>query len=411
MEHVFEDIEMPLLNVLATMERHGVLVDVDHLKRLEAEMGERLATLTKEIHELAGEEFNVDSPKQLQQILFEKLEVHKELGVKRLKKTKSGYSTDAEMMDLLSEHPLPAHILEYRQNSKLMGTYVEALPKLVHPATGRIHTSFNQAVAATGRLSSSDPNLQNIPVRTELGRKIREAFVAGPGHKLLACDYSQVELRLMAHLSGDERLLAAFTSGDDIHRRTAALVFDVAGEDVTPDMRAQAKTINFGIIYGMGAPRLAKQIHVPVREAQEFIQQYFETFPGVKDWLDGTREQARELGFVSTLTGRRRAIRDIDSGDPRAAAAARNVAVNTPLQGTAADLIKIAMIRVQDALESGFPDTRMTLQVHDELLLEVPEADVDAVQALVCDLMAGAMTLDVPLVVDAGVGDNWLQAH
>ncbi len=410
-EGVFRDIEMPVVRVLQTMERNGILVDIDHLARLSTEMAERLADLTAEIHAMAGGEFNIDSPKQLQQVLYVDLAIHEELGIKRLKKTKSGFSTDAETMEQLSEHPLPAKILEYRLNAKLKSTYVDSLPERVHPGTGRIHTSFNQAGASTGRLSSTDPNLQNIPVRTEQGRRIREAFIAPPGRKLLAADYSQVELRVLAHLTGDEALREAFASGEDIHRRTAALVFGVAPEDVDGQMRNHAKTINFGIIYGMGPPRLAKSIDVSIAEAAAFIEQYFDTFPAVKGWIDATREQAKQTGFVSTLSGRRRKVEHIDSSDQRLAAGARNIAINTPIQGTAADLIKLAMVRVNDRLKAEHPDALLLLQVHDELVLEVAEGELEAVGELVRDEMAGAMDLSVPLVVDVGTGDNWLQAH
>ncbi len=410
-ERVFRDIEMPLVRVLESMERHGVLVDSGHLRALSVEMGERLETLTKTIHGLAGQEFAIGSPKQLAEVLFEKLKVHEALGVKRLRRTKTGYSTDAEALDALSGHPLVGAVLEWRQLSKLKSTYVDSLPDLVHPATGRIHTSYNQAVASTGRLSSSDPNLQNIPVRTELGRRIRQAFIAERGHVLLAADYSQVELRLMAHLSHDEALVTAFREGDDIHRRTAALIFGVAPEAVTADMRGRAKTINFGIIYGMGAQRLAREIGLSVKDATAFIDQYFRVFSGVRAWLDRTRESARELGFVSTLTGRRRSIDNLDSTDPRLAAQALNVAVNTPLQGTAADLIKIAMVRLHSELPRRGLATRMLLQVHDELVFEVPQGELDAVTPLVKETMERALPLDVPLVVTTGVGHNWVEAH
>jgi DNA polymerase-1 len=410
-ERVFHAIEMPLVRVLETMERRGVLVDVAHLRRLAAEMGERLEALTQHIHELAGEPFNVGSPKQLAEVLFEKLKVHDELGIKRLKRTKTGFSTDAEVLDSLSEHPLPAAVLEHRQLTKLKGTYVDSLPGMVHPVTGRIHTSFGQAVAATGRLSSSDPNLQNIPVRTEEGRRIREAFVAPEGCVLVAADYSQVELRLMAHLSGDEALSEAFRTGDDIHRRTAALIFGVTPEEVTPEMRSRAKTINFGIIYGMGAQRLARSIHLSVKEATAFIEQYFQVFAGVKAWLDKTREEAQEHGFVSTIIGRRREFTNLAEADGRQFAGAMNAAVNTPLQGSAADLIKIAMVKMQAALADDLADVAMVLQVHDELIFEVPEARVEATTARAREIMEGALELDVPLVVDVGSGRNWVEAH
>ena len=410
-EHVFREIEMPLLRVLEDMERQGVLVDAAYLRGLSTEMGARLEALTARIHELAGMPFNVGSPKQLAEVLFEKLKVHEALGVKRLKRTKTGYSTDAEVLETLGEHPLVAAILEHRQLTKLKGTYVDALPALVHPVTGRIHTSYNQAGAVTGRLSSSDPNLQNIPIRTEEGRRIRQAFVAAPGTRLLSADYSQVELRLMAQLSGDAALLEAFRSGEDVHRRTAALVFGVAPDAVTSAMRAQAKTINFGIIYGMGAPRLARQIGIPQKEAAAFIEQYFKVFSGVRAWLDKTREQALREGLVTTLTGRRRLMTGLDSADPRELAGAMNAAVNTPLQGTAADLIKIAMVRLHRELLGRGLRARMLLQVHDELVLEVPEGELEAVTPLVKSVMEGALQLDVPLVVDTGTGHNWLEAH
>ncbi len=410
-EHVFRDIELPLLSVLQAMETHGIRIDVAHLRTLSVEMGERLAVVTEEIHALAGAPFNIGSPKQLAEVLFEKLKVHEQLGIKRIKRTKTGYSTDAEVLESLSEHPLAARILEHRQIAKLKSTYVDSLPDLVHPASGRIHTSFNQAVASTGRLSSSDPNLQNIPNRTELGRRIRQAFIADEGHVLFAADYSQIELRLMAHLSGDEALLSAFRDGDDIHRRTAALIFNVPESEVTAEMRGHAKTINFGIIYGMGAQRLARSIDLTVKQATEFIEQYFKVFSGVRAWLDKTKAQALEQGFVSTLTGRRRRIDTLESSDPRLAASAMNIAVNTPLQGTAADLIKIAMIRVQHELLRRRLGTRMLLQVHDELVFEVPEAELPEVTALVTELMEKAMVLDVPLLVTTGTGHNWVEAH
>ena len=410
-ETVFRGIEVPLLRVLEDMERQGILVDSAHLRALSAEMGGRIEALTARIHELAGGPFNVASPKQLADVLFEKLKVHEQLGLKRLKRTKTGYSTDADVLDAMSEHALVAAILEHRQLTKLKGTYVDSLPELVHPVTGRIHTSYNQAGAVTGRLSSSDPNLQNIPIRTEEGRRIRQAFIAAPGTLLLSADYSQVELRLMAQLSGDAALIEAFRSGEDVHRRTAALVFGVAPDAVTADMRAQAKTINFGIIYGMGAPRLARQIGIAQKEAAAFIEQYFKVFSGVRAWLDKTREQALRDGFVSTLTGRRRRMIGLDSADPRELAGAMNAAVNTPLQGTAADLIKIAMVRLHRELRTRGLRARMLLQVHDELVLEVPEDEVETVRALVKAVMEGALQLDVPLLVETGVGRTWLEAH
>jgi DNA polymerase I len=408
---VFRDMEMPLLRVLEDMERAGIAIDTAHLHALSVQMAGRLETLTREIHELAGGPFNIGSPKQLGEVLFEKLKVHEQLGVKRIRRTKTGWSTDAEVLDALAEHAIIARILEHRQVSKLKGTYVDSLPELVHPATGRIHTSYNQAVAVTGRLSSTDPNLQNIPVRTELGRRIRQAFVAPRGRRLLAADYSQIELRLMAHVSGDSALQAAFREGDDVHRRTAALVFGVKAEEVTPEMRAQAKTINFGIIYGMGAQRLARQTGLSLRQAEQFIEQYFRVFSGVRAWLDRTRAEATRTGVVSTLTGRRRRIEGLEGGDPRTMANALNMAVNTPLQGTAADLLKLAMIRVGAELPRRRLPATMLLTVHDELVFEVDEGAVEEVRTVVKQVMENALPLDVPLVVETGVGSNWLEAH
>ncbi len=408
---VFREIEMPLLRVLEDMERAGVAIDVAHLRQLSASMGERLAELTQRIHALAGEPFNIGSPKQLGEVLFERLKVHEQLGVKRIRRTKTGWSTDAEVLESLSEHEVISLILEHRQVTKLKGTYVDSLPELVHPATGRIHTSYNQAGAVTGRLSSSDPNLQNIPVRTELGRRIRQAFVAPPGRVLLAADYSQIELRLMAHISGDPALQAAFRDGDDVHRRTASLVFGVAPGAVTADMRAQAKTINFGILYGMGAQRLARETGLTLRQAEAFIEQYFRVFAGVRAWLDRTREDVTRTGVVSTLTGRRRRIEGLDGGEPRQLANALNMAVNTPLQGTAADLLKLAMIRVDAELRRRRLPAVMLLTVHDELVFEVDEAAVEDTRAVVLDAMQAALPLDVPLVVETGTGSNWLEAH
>ena len=400
------------MRVLADMEAHGVALDLDLLARISKDLEVRLGALTKEIHELAGEEFNINSPKQLGPILFEKLEVHKQVKGRKPKRTKTGYSTNAAVLEELREHPLPALILQFRGLGKLKSTYVDALPELVLERTGRIHTSYNQTVAATGRLSSSDPNLQNIPIRTEEGQKIRKAFVPGdPGARLLAADYSQVELRIMAHLSQDEYLNRAFREGEDIHRWTASLIFNLPIEEVPPELRARAKTINFGVIYGMGPNRLAAQTGLSVKEAAQFIEAYFKTFAGVKSYLDRTLEEAAANGYVTTLLGRRRYISELDSPHPRVAAAARNVAVNTPIQGTAADMIKVAMIRLHSQLLEQGLKARMIMQVHDELVLEVPEAELELAERLVVDTMSGAILLSVPLVVDVGVGRNWLEAH
>ncbi len=409
---LFHDLEMPLLLVLEEMEHKGLRVDRKVLDSLQGEYAERLTELTGEIYELAGEEFNINSTQQLGKILFEKLEVHKEVGLKRVRKTKTGYSTNAAVLESISAHPLGHLLLEYRRLQKLNSTYVEALPRLIEKETGCIHTSFNQAVAATGRLSSSDPNLQNIPIRTPEGGRIREAFVPRDrGWRILSADYSQVELRILAHISGDARLQEAFREGKDIHSGTASLIFGVPADAVTPELRAQAKTINFGIIYGMGPQRLARETGISFAEAKDFIEAYFESFPGVKDYIDGTLEQARETGYVTTLLGRKRAIDDMDAVNQMVRANLENVAVNTPIQGTAADLIKKAMLTIPKALTDRGLRALMVLQVHDELVFDVPEAELDAVGELVKAEMESAMDLDVPLVVDIGSGNNWREAH
>ncbi|MFG0318118.1 MAG: DNA polymerase, partial [Planctomycetota bacterium JB042] len=364
------------------------------------------------IHELAGREFNLNSPKQLGAILVDELEIHKQFKGRRPRKTKTGWSTDARTLDQFREHPLVEKLLEYRMLVKLKGTYVDALPALVHPGTGRIHTSFHQTVAATGRLSSADPNLQNIPIRTEDGRRIREAFVPRrEGNLLLSADYSQVELRILAHLSGDDQLRRAFREGKDVHRWTASLIFGMEIGEVPPDLRGRAKAINFGVVYGMGPQRLAQETGMSVADAQEFIEAYFRTFAGVKEFLDRTLEDARRNGYVTTILGRRRYISELDSKHPRMAAMAKNVAVNTPIQGSAADLIKVAMLRLHERLASERLDARMILQVHDELVLDVPEGELDRTRETVVDVMEKAFELEVPLVVDVGTGKNWLEAH
>ena len=409
---LFYDLEMPLLLVLEEMEHKGLRVDRDVLDSLQAEYAQRVSELTAEIYGLAGEEFNINSTQQLGKILFEKLEVHKEVGLKRVRKTKTGYSTNAAVLESISAHPLGRLLLEYRRLQKLNSTYVEALPRLIEKETGCVHTSFNQAVAATGRLSSSDPNLQNIPIRTPEGKRIREAFVPREEDwRILSADYSQVELRILAHISGDERLQNAFREGEDIHSGTASLIFGVPLDGVTPELRGQAKTINFGIIYGMGPQRLARETGLSFAEAKNFIEAYFDTFPGVKGYIDSTLEQVGETGFVSTLLGRMRAIDDLDTMNQMVRASMENVAVNTPIQGTAADLIKKAMIAIPPALADRGLRAVMVLQVHDELVFDVPGDEIDAVGALVRAEMESAMELDVPLVVDIGVGRNWREAH
>ncbi len=407
LDGLFRDLEMPVSQVLLRMERHGILIDRDFLKGLRTRFEAELQEMEQKIHQLAGEEFNIQSPKQLAVILFEKL------GLKPIKKTATGWSTDVSVLTTLAEeHDLPALILEYRQVAKLLNTYVETLPELANRETGLIHTSYNQAVAATGRLSSSDPNLQNIPIRTELGKLIRQAFVPRQkGSVFLSADYSQVELRLLAHLSGDPNLRAAFREGADVHRRTAALIAGVDEEEVTSEMRYRAKAINFGVIYGMGARALARQIDVQVKEASAFIATYFETYPGVRTFIDQTVEMAREQGWVETLLGRRRLLPDITSSNNRIRSFAERVAVNTPIQGTAADLIKLAMLRIQEQLDAGDVPALMLLQVHDELVLEVPEQHLQAARDLVVTGMESALELEVPLVVDAHSGANWAEAH
>ena len=407
LESVLREIELPLIPVLADMEMSGIAVDTDYLKGLSGKLAERLGGLTDKIYEQAGEEFNINSPKQLSTIFFEKL------GLPPGKKTKTGYSTNEAELDRLSRagHELPSSILEYRGIAKLKFTYVDALPAAINPKTGRVHTSFNQAVTETGRLSSSNPNLQNIPIRTEEGREIRRAFV--PGGKcdlLLAADYSQIELRMLAHLSGDAMLMEAFQKDEDIHSRTASLIFGLPLDQISTDMRRQAKTINFGIIYGMGAFRLARELDISLADARRFIESYFETYSGVKSYFDKLVNVARENMYVTTISGRRRRIVEINSRNRNAREFAERTAINTPVQGSAADLIKLAMINIGEFFKSGDLESRLLLQVHDELVFEVSETELDIVSENVRSLMENAMPLDVPVKVDIGVGKNWLEA-
>ncbi|MBM3290999.1 MAG: DNA polymerase I, partial [Candidatus Hydrogenedentes bacterium] len=345
LEALFDEVELPLIGVLARMEQAGIAIDTRVFEELRGEVEGRLAAIEKDIYETAGEPFQINSPKQLQEVLFGKL------GLKPVRKTKTGYSTDVEVLEELAHaHPLPEKVLEYRTLEKLRGTYIDALPRLVNPDTGRIHTSFNQAVAATGRLSSSDPNLQNIPVRTEIGRRIREGFVPGKaGYKLISADYSQIELRVLAHLSGDEHLREAFLHDADIHEETAARVFGVMPGFVTPDMRRQAKAVNFGVVYGISAFGLSRNLGISMSEAARFIEQYFQKYPGVKRWIDATLERAAKDGYVTTLLGRRRFVADLATPNQAVRKAAERVAVNTPVQGSAADIIKVAMVRLDAA--------------------------------------------------------------
>jgi len=407
-EALFRDIEMPLVNVLARMESRGVRIDTQLLGAIGAELDGRMKALLADIYAIAGIEFNVHSPPQLREVLFERLKISPR-GVRR---GKTGLSTDVDVLTRLArEHPLPQKILDYRGLSKLKSTYVDALPALVDSRTGRIHCSFNQTVAATGRLSSSDPNLQNIPIRTEEGRRIRQAFLPAPGQRLISADYSQIELRVLAHICADPTLIAAFRNQEDIHVRTAAEVFRVDPAAVSADQRRAAKVINFGIIYGMGPARLAKELAITFEEAETYIANYFARYPGVSQYVRSTLEGARKTGYVSTLFARRRFIPDITSPEGGVRQFAERTAVNTPIQGTAADLIKVAMVRIDRRLTEAGSGGGMILQVHDELILEAPEAEVDAVVALVREEMEGAAELSVPLEVAVGVGASWAEIH
>ncbi|UPG90766.1 DNA polymerase I [Luteibacter aegosomaticola] len=403
---VYTDIEIPVVPVLASMERTGVLIDANELRLQSQELGKRMLELQQKAYAAAGHEFNMDSPKQLQAVLFD------ELGLPAKVKTPTGQpSTNEEALEALADsHELPRVILDYRGLAKLRSTYTDKLAGIVNPRTGRVHTSYHQGAVATGRISSSDPNLQNIPVRTEEGRRIRQAFVAPPGWRILAADYSQIELRIMAHLSADEGLVRAFTEGGDVHRATAAEVFGVTPEEVTGNQRRAAKAINFGLMYGMSAFGLARQLGVDRGEASDYMARYFSRFAGVRAFMDATREQAHERGYVETLFGRRLYLDNLKSRNQALRAGAERAAINAPMQGTAADIIKRAMIAVAAWIE-GRDDVRLLMQVHDELVLEVREDAVDAVKVAVETNMSGAATLSVPLEVSVGVGANWDEAH
>ena len=408
LEEVFQNIEMPLMPVLARMERNGVVLDTETLKEVENDFTVRLQTLEKDIYELAGHEFTINSPRQVGEVLFGELKLSE-----KVKKTKSGqYSTSEEVLrDLHSKHPIVQKILDYRGLKKLLSTYVEALPKLINPATGHIHTSFNQAVTATGRLSSSNPNLQNIPVRGEDGREIRKAFIPEAGEIFFSADYSQIELRIMAHLSGDEHMIEAFNAGHDVHAATAARIFHKDIKDISKDERRKAKTANFGIIYGISAFGLAERMDVSRTEAKELIDSYFEMYPKIKDYISKAVDTAREKGYIETEFGRRRYLPDINSRNAVVRGYAERNAVNAPIQGTAADIIKIAMIRVQQRLDAEGCKARMMLQVHDELNFSVPTDEFDKVKRIVIEEMQGAYKMSVPLEADCGEGKNWLEAH
>jgi len=401
---VYEEIERPLVPVLALMERHGIRVDPARLEAFAKELERDLDNLTREIYELAGGEFTIASPKQLAQVLFEKLKLPP------IRRTKTGYSTDADVLtELALGNPLPAKILEHRSLAKLKGTYADTLPGLINPRTGRIHTTFNQLVAATGRLSSQDPNLMNIPIRTELGRRIRQAFIPEEGWRFVAADYSQIELRILAHLSEEPALIESFGRGEDIHTRTASEVFKVPASSVTSLQRTIAKSANYAILYGVSAFGLSQATRIDQKEAQRYINEYFATHPRVRAFIDRTLAEGRERGHVSTLLGRRRYLPDLGSGNPVARNAAERMAMNAPVQGTASDMIKIAMVRVQDALTARGLRARMLLQVHDELLFEAPPDEVAAVEALARDIMAAALPLKVPVVVDVKTGGDWAE--
>jgi DNA polymerase-1 len=405
LERLMRDVEMPLERVLAGMETHGVLVDIPTLEGLGRDAERQLKELESECKQIAGRDFSIRSRDQLEKILFD------ELKLPVVKRTpKGGRSTDADVLEALADrHTLPARILTYRELDKLKGTYIDALPRYVNPSTGRIHTRFDQAVAATGRLSSSDPNLQNIPIRSEFGRAIRASFVAPPGHVILSADYSQIELRVLAHLAGDAELIDAFSTGADVHARTAALILDKPQDQVTADERRAAKTINFGVIYGMGDSALAKQLGIPREQAARFIAAYFERYAGVARFMESTVESARQGEAVRSLLGRRRFLPNLHSANRALRFEAERVARNTPIQGTAADILKLAMVEL--GREGATPNARMVLTVHDELVFEVPEAHVKETGERIRERMAGAMKLSVPLVVDVGTGKNWAAAH
>ncbi len=402
---IYDTMELPLAHVLARVERHGIRLDTDALRRLGHEVATSIAALEAEIHALAGVTFNIGSPKQLADVLFSKL------GLPVVRKTKTGASTDADVLEeLAAHHAVPAKIVEYRTLTKLKGTYIDALPALVSARTGRLHTTFNQAVAATGRLSSSDPNLQNIPIRTDLGRRIRQAFIADPGFRLVSADYSQIELRVLAHFSADPAFVDAFYSGQDIHRRTAAEVFGIALLDVSAEQRRIAKAINFGLVFGQTEFGLAQALRIPRSQARAYIESYFARYAGVRDYMEGAITRARADGAVTTLLGRRRAIPELLSSRAQERAYGERIARNTPIQGSAADILKLAMIRV-DAGLSAWPETRLLLTVHDELVFEVKESAVDGFAAWVKHEMESVHTLRVPLVVDVGSGHTWSEAH
>ncbi|NIM03949.1 DNA polymerase I [bacterium] len=402
LDKLFYGVEMPLLEVLAEMEMNGVIVDMDYLAQLSRDFSERLKDVEKEIYKFAGQEFNINSPKQLSFILFDKLKLPV------VSRTKTGLSTSEEvLLQLVEKHKLPYLIIEYRELQKLKSTYIDAFPGMVNPQTGRLHTSFNQTVTATGRLSSSEPNLQNIPIRTEDGRKIRRAFIPGKGYIFISTDYSQIDLRVLAHISGDTSLRDAFLHNEDIHRRTASEIFGVSQKEVTPDLRRIAKSVNFGLSYGMSPYGLSKDLEISQAEAKRYIDNYFKKYKGVKDYIKKIVIQARKDGFVTTLLNRRRYLPEINNKNANVRGFAERTAINTPIQGTSADIIKVAMIRITEKIKAKGLKAKMSLQIHDELLFEVPEGEVDELSRLAKEEMEGAVSLDVPVVVDVKKGKNW----
>ena len=402
-----DDIEIPLIEVLSDMERNGAILNSKILNSQSKDLANRIKKLEKKAYEIAGEEFNLGSTKQLREIFFEKL------NYRVIKKTPGGQpSTDEKVLaELAEEYELPKVLLEHRTLSKLKSTYTDKLPNQISYSTGKVHTSFHQAVTTTGRLSSSDPNLQNIPIRTEDGRRIRQAFEPSPGHSFISADYSQIELRVMAHMSKDTGLLKAFQDGEDVHSKTASEVFNVELDEVTADLRRNAKAINFGLIYGISAFGLGKQLGISRNLAAEYMALYFEKYPGVKEYMESTKELASQKGYVETLFGRRLYLRDINATNAMRRQASERVAINAPVQGTAADIMKIAMIEMHRSIKEEQIEAKLILQVHDELILDTPKNEIDDVISLITSSMMGAADLDVPLEIDVGVGDNWDQAH
>ena len=408
LEKLFYDIEMPLMKVLATMEFNGVKIDADALKQSSVILTEEMMKLEKEIHQLAGIEFNVSSPAQVGEVLFDHLKLDE-----KAKKTKTGqYSTSEDILEKIkSKHPIITKILDYRGLKKLLSTYIDALPQMINPKTGKVHTSFNQTVTSTGRLSSTNPNLQNIPIRDAQGKEIRKAFIPDEHAVFLSADYSQIELRIMAHLSGDQNMIEAFRSGYDIHTSTAAKIYKVAMDEVDSDMRRKAKTANFGIIYGISTFGLAERLNISRAEAKALIEGYFETYPDVKTYMDKAIQEAKANGFVETIFGRKRFLSDINSQNSVVRGYAERNAINAPIQGSAADIIKIAMIRIQERIKSENLKTQMIMQVHDELNFSVPAEEIDVMKQLVTEEMEKAVQLKVRLIADCGIGSNWLEAH